>query len=140
MAYTYIFKYLLFSQTSVITECPVELFPRYFSTYTTLKFYRFKILGLFFIFLGHKACVLLAPQSGIEPTSPTLGGGLLATREAPSVLRFYLLNLITLSSEVQAGAPTHGPSDVSLCQQSLWEVWGGPPQPHFVFEHSQLPT
>ena len=22
----------------------------------------------------------------------------------------------------QAGAPTHGPSDVSLCQQSLWEV------------------
>jgi len=46
-------KYLLFSQTSIIIECPVELFPRlFFKMYTTLKFYQFKLLHLFFIFLA----------------------------------------------------------------------------------------
>ena len=34
---------------------------------------------MFFGVFGHKACGILAPQPGIEPTSPTLEGEVLTT-------------------------------------------------------------
>ena len=39
----------------------------------------YNIASVLFIYLGLKACSVLAPQPGIEPTSPTLEGGFLTT-------------------------------------------------------------
>ena len=45
-----------------------------------IEFATILLLFYVFVFLGHEACGILAPQPGIKPVPPTLEGEVLTTR------------------------------------------------------------
>ena len=60
------------------------------TAFESLYWISYNIASVLFIYLGLKACGVLAPQPGIEPTSPTLEGEVLTT-EPPGKSPYKML-------------------------------------------------
>ena len=77
------------------------------------------ILFLFYVFWGHKACRILAPWLGIEPTPPALKGKVLTTGPPGKCVTYTNFKPINI-------VPTHSPIEKQQrCKEAgTWNrVW-----------------